>query len=135
MKTNKIFGILMAVLMVASAVALVSARPIPNDCISVIASNHVPEEANVTSYYGNGTVYESWIIPAHYSGTPADGVQMHVPKNGYVGVNDNTDYLPAQKKNGDRIYSANVKYVDDPDAVSRSTGRKIGLDNPDKLIN
>ncbi|GAA5818486.1 MAG: hypothetical protein CfClM3_0510 [Methanobrevibacter sp. CfCl-M3] len=127
MKTNKIIGVLMAVLMVASAVALVSARPVPNDCISVAAFNYVPEEVNVTSYYGDGTVKESFIIPAHDEFGAADVVQIHVPKNGKIGVNE-VDFLPAQNEEDKYLKSRAIEYInDDSNPNSRDAGKKIGF--------
>ncbi|GAA5818488.1 MAG: hypothetical protein CfClM3_0512 [Methanobrevibacter sp. CfCl-M3] len=128
MKTNKILGILMAVLMVASAVALVSARPIPNDCISVKVTNHVSESVIVTSYYDNGSVYESHILSGYDGYAPADGWQLHAPKNGYVGVND-VDFLPAQRQSdGAYLKGADVSYVDDDSSpASSGAGKKIGF--------
>ncbi|GAA5819774.1 MAG: hypothetical protein CfClM3_1752 [Methanobrevibacter sp. CfCl-M3] len=132
MKTNKILGILMAVLMVASAVALVSAKTIPEDCIVILADNKIPEEVNVTSYYGDGTVKESFLIPAHDEFGAADGVQMLVPKNGKISVSrvngSIADSLPAYRENGKQNYAAPIHYMDD-DSISASgdAGRKIGF--------
>jgi hypothetical protein len=81
--------------MVAGVIALVSARPLPEDCTGVIAHNSIPEEVNVTSYYGNGTVKESFIIPAHYDGAPGDAVQISVPKDGRI-VCEGYNYILAQ---------------------------------------
>ncbi|MDR2623528.1 MAG: hypothetical protein LBC39_02990 [Methanobrevibacter sp.] len=111
-KTNKILGIVMVTILAASAIGLTTARPIPEDCVSVVASNRAPEEVTVTSYYGDGTEKESFTIPAHYEGAPADGVQIHVPKNGKVGVTAVNAYLPAQNDKGQFLGGFGISKAD-----------------------
>ncbi|MDR1819131.1 MAG: hypothetical protein LBR15_02655 [Methanobrevibacter sp.] len=114
MKTNKILGVLMAVLMVASAVALVSAKSIPADCSVVIVSNGVPEAVNVTSYYGDGTVKESFIIPAHDEWAPQDAVQILVPKNGTLVLNDGADFISnVPNEKGQYRHGCGTRYLYD----------------------